>query len=121
MPQAVKPLTWLFGVAFVAIGIIGFVNNPVAGLFQVDTVQSLVLLVSGLAALAAAATSYRASRLLLMLFGVIYGLATVLGFLSADGIILHLLTVNPADTYLHLVIAVISLVAGFGSPVATTV
>ncbi len=121
MAKLVKPITWIFGVVFIAIGILGFVNNPIVGLFQVDNIHNIIHLASGLVALAAAATSYQNSRLYLMVFGIVYGLVTVLGFLSPDGNILNLITVNTADNFLHLTITIVTLVVGFGSPKATTV
>ncbi len=50
--------TWLYivGVALLAAGLVGFVDNPIVSrrgdaLFQVDTLHSVVLLVTGLVAL----------------------------------------------------------------------
>jgi hypothetical protein len=46
-------------------------------------------------------------------FGVVYGLVTVVGFLQGDTV-LGLIGVNMADNVLHLAIAAVALYAGFG-------
>jgi len=56
------------------------------------------------------------------IFGVVYGLVAVLGFVVGDGLLLGLNSNNTADTWLHVVIAIVSLIIGFapnGEPTAT--
>jgi len=83
-------------------------------IFEVDTMHNIVHIVSGLIGLYAFNASQSASRNFLIIFGLIYGLVTVLGF-AMGGDIFGLLHVNGADNYLHLAIAASSLVVGFGS------
>ncbi|MDB4978064.1 MAG: hypothetical protein JWM56_250 [Candidatus Peribacteria bacterium] len=112
MDQLVKPVTWLFGVVFIAIGILGFINNPILGLFSVNAVHNIVHLLSGAVALGAASSGYKNSRLYLIIFGLVYALVTVLGFVTPD-LLGSLLNANLADNYLHLVIAAVTLLIGF--------
>ena len=56
------------------------------------------------------------------IFGVVYGLVAVLGFVVGDGLLLGLNSNNMADTWLHVVISIVSLIIGFapnGEPTAT--
>ena len=76
--------------------------------------HNIVHIVSGLIGLFAFNSSKSYSRWFLILFGLIYGIVTVLGF-SAGGDILGLFQVNAADNYLHLTVAALCLIVGFGS------
>lgn len=108
----------VFAVVFLLVGILGFVpavvmEGKLLGIFEVDTVHNIIHLVSGLlAGWAAMSGSAMYAKLYFQVFGVVYGLVTVLGFaMSGDLWIIH---VNPADNYLHLAIALVSLIIGFG-------
>ncbi len=114
MSSLVKSLTWILGIVLLLVGILGFVNSPVLGIFQVDTVHNAVHILSGLIALIAVSSGESYARLYLIVFGVIYGLVTILGFVN-NGNILGLFTVNQADNYLHAAIAIVCLGVGFGS------
>jgi hypothetical protein len=64
-------------------------------------------------ALFAGMTSVAASRIYFRIFGVVYGVVAVMGFLMGDGMLLGLISNNTADTWLHVVIAATSLLLGF--------
>ncbi len=113
MTALVKPVTTLLGVVLLLIGVAGFFVSGNLLVFEVDTVHNVVHILSGVVALTAM-KNYSYSRLYLILFGLVYGLVTVVGFMNA-GDILGLFMVNSADNYLHLVIAAVCLVVGFGS------
>ena len=103
----------LLSIVLLLIGILGFVMpSPLLGYFEVDTLHNIIHLVSGLIGLWAASKGASASRTFLLVFGIIYGLVTVLGFVMG-GSVLGLFTVNMADNYLHAAIAVLSLGIGF--------
>ena len=113
----VEKLAWVFGIVFVAIGVLGYVpgitsDGMLLGIFMVDGLHNIIHIVSGLAALAAAWGLY-GSRLYFKVFGVVYALVTILGFVGG-GSVLGLIMVNMADNLLHLVIAVAALWIGFG-------
>jgi hypothetical protein len=112
----VQKLAKLFGIVFVLVGILGFVpgittDNHLLGIFEVDVLHNIIHLATGLIAFWAASTMAN-SRLFFKLFGVIYALVTILGFMMG-GSILGLFMVNAADNFLHLVIALVALYAGF--------
>lgn len=113
MSSLTKTVTWLLGLVFVAIGLLGFVNDPLLGLFEVDTVHNVVHLLSGIVAIIAVSSGESYARLYLIVFGIVYALVTVLGFVKG-GDILGLFTVNQADNYLHAAIALVCLTVGFG-------
>ena len=113
-----------FGVVFVVIGLGGFLPFLVTkdamgmelllGIFMVGALHNVIHLASGVAALASS-SSAKYAKLYFQVFGVVYALVTVLGFVVGDGgEILGLLPVNLADNLLHLVIAASSLYLGFG-------
>jgi hypothetical protein len=107
-------LAWVFGVVLTLVGVLGFVpgittDNLLLGIFHVDMLHSIVHIVTGLAALAAA-MGYFSSKLYFQVFGVVYGLVTVLGFVTGGAILFE---TNMADNVLHLAIAAVALYAGF--------
>ena len=114
MQHLVKQLTLALGVVLTIVGIAGFFSGDMLVVFQVDTLHNVIHLLSGVVALAAvnAGTSY--ARMYLIIFGIVYGLVTILGFTMA-GSILGLFSVNMADNYLHAVIAIACLWVGFRS------
>lgn len=110
-----KTLVMVLGVVFVLIGIWGFFtsDNMLLGMFEVDTVHNMVHLLSGVLALAMAAMGESSAKLYGKIFGVVYALVTVLGFVMPDQKLLGLMQVNLNDNYLHLVLAVVLLWIGF--------
>ena len=63
---------------------------------------------------------FEASRTYFRSFGIVYALVAVLGFYYGDQPLLGLIANNSADTWLHVVIAVVSLYLGFGASGDTT-
>lgn len=113
-----KKYVMVLGIILVALGALGFVsplapNDNLFGIFAVSTNHSLVYLLAGLVALAAVAGGGDYVRLYAKVFGVIFGLITVLGFMVGDGEVLGLINVNQADNVLHLAIAASALYVGF--------
>ena len=101
----------VFGVVFVLVALIGFVQgDTVLGIFEVDTVHNLIHLASGVVALVAA-SSARTSRAYLLVFGAVYALVTLIGFIQGDTV-LGIIPVNTEDNILHLVIAATTLTLG---------
>ena len=115
-----KKMATLFGWVLLVVGILGFIPGITAdehllGIFHVNLLHNLVHIISGLAALYLAGKGEDSSRMFFQVFGVIYALVAILGFFSGDEPVLGLLSNNMADTWLHVVIAVVSLYLGFGS------
>lgn len=113
-----KKLAMLFGVVFVAVGLLGFVpgvtddKDMLLGIFQVDGLHNVIHLLSGLAALLATKSEDMA-QMYFRLFGAVYALVAVVGFVQGDTV-LGLLDVNMADNLLHTALAVALLGVGFG-------
>ncbi len=112
----VQKLAKVFGWIFILLGVLGFVpgvtsaDGMLLGIFQVSPLHNVLYLISGVLALwlgrsGAGAKSY------FKIFGIVYALVTVLGFLSGE--VLGLISVNLADNVFHLVIAVVALWTGF--------
>jgi hypothetical protein len=107
----------VLGIVFVLIGLLGFFNNPVLGLFAVNPAHNIVHIVSGVVLLAGAYSSL-GSSMALKIIGIVYVIVAILGFfmVSADGMLLGFITMNEADKWLHVVLAVVILAAGFLLP-----
>ena len=115
----IKKLAWTFGIIFIVIGILGFIpaltpGGLLLGVFSVDAMHNAVHLISGILAILAAWGTGSYARLYFKVFGVVYAIVTVVGFIQGDTI-LGLMMVNAADNLLHLVIAAVALWAGFGA------
>ncbi len=107
----------VIGIVFVLIGLLGFFNNPVLGLFLVNPAHNIVHIVSGVVLLAGAYSSLGSSTAL-KIVGVVYAIIAILGFfmVGADGMLFGFIAMNTADQWLHVVLAVVILVAGFALP-----
>lgn len=104
-----------FGFVFLAVGVLGFIPNPIAsvdGIFAVNAVHNVVHLLSGVLALFAGyAGDESYAKTYNVGFGAVYGLVTLLGFLGV-GFVVDLLQLNAADNVLHLLITAALLGAG---------
>jgi hypothetical protein len=119
-----RTLGMLFGIVFLAIGILGFVpgittNEMLLGIFMVNTVHSIVHIASGAVFLIASMSGAGAARLWFQIFGLIYAVVAIMGFVVGNGMIFNLISNNTADTWLHVVLAVVMLLIGFGTPKQT--
>ncbi|HYD93296.1 MAG TPA: DUF4383 domain-containing protein [Candidatus Paceibacterota bacterium] len=113
-----KKLAYVFGIIFVLVGLLGFVPNPIVGpgaLFETDLLHNLVHLIIGIVLLGVAMKAPAKSALWLKIFGVIYLILAILGFLMVPegGELLGLVATNHADHWLHVVLAIVLLAAGF--------
>src|ERR1051325_4691919 len=105
-----KMVSIVIGLIFVAVGILGFIPNPIIAnspdaIFHADTVHSMVHIISGLLFLISGFAFPASSRTVLILFGIVYFLIGILGFINrgGDGMnkVLGFLHVNKADNFLH--------------------
>src|SRR5437764_9185283 len=120
-----KSLGMLFGIVFLAVGILGFVpgitkDDMLLGIFMVNATHSVVHIVSGAIFLFASMSGAGAARLWFQIFGVVYALVAVMGFVVGNGMIFGLISNNTNDTWLHVVLAVAMLAIGFGTPKQVT-
>ena len=117
----IKTAAILFGIVFLLIGILGFVpaltpsNGMLLGIFHVNTAHNLVHLASGVVFLLCGIAGASASRTFFRIFGIVYALVALLGFYYGDQPLLGLISNNTADTWLHVVLAVVMLFLGFGA------
>ncbi len=106
----------VLGVILVIAGIIGFIPNPIAysenAIFTVNLAHNVVHIVSGLFLLAGAYTGL-GSALALRILGIVYVVVAILGFIDPQEI-LGFISNNAGDNWLHVVLAIVLLVAGFG-------
>lgn len=122
----IKRLAVVFGVVFILVGIMGFIpavapvdaetgHAHLLGIFAVNAGHNWVHILSGVAALVAGFMSAAASRTYFRVFGVIYGLVTILGFFVGRGELLGFMAHNVADVALHLAISIVALFLGFAN------
>jgi hypothetical protein len=122
----VKSAAILFGIVFLIVGILGFVpaaTPPMAdgnggmllGLFHVNTAHNLVHVASGIVFLLCGMAGTGASRTFFKIFGIVYALVAILGFVQGDVNLLGMIANNRADVWLHVGLAVTMLYLGFGT------
>lgn len=113
-----KKVCYVFGAVFALVGVIGLIGGlgivGPNGVFVTDTMHDLVHLVSGVVLLLVAAKAPGASSKAMIIFGVVYGLVTILGFMSSGGMVLGMM-MNAADNYLHLLLTLGLLIGGFAT------
>lgn len=110
----------LFGIVFLAVGILGFVpgvttNEMLLGIFHVNAAHNVVHIASGIIFLLCGMASASASRTFFKIFGLVYALVAIMGFVVGNGLILTLISNNTATTWLHVVLAIAMLYLGFGT------
>lgn len=105
----------IFGLTLLGLGIAVYMPDYISdgllfGVFEIDDVLSIFyIIIGGLGLLAT--LSGITSRFYFKVFGLLFALVTILGFvLTGD---LYLFHVNLADNILHLVLGVIALFFGF--------
>ena len=107
----------VMGVILLVVGILGFIpgiapHGMLFNLFMVDGMHNVVHLISGAVFLAAGfSNNWELSKRVTLVFAVIYGLVTVLGFISRDNIVMGM-HMNMADNVLHLAITASALIFG---------
>ena len=116
--------------SFWQLGILGFVPGiapagsdgmpMVLGIFMVNTTHSIVHIASGAVFLFASMAGAGPARLWFKLFGLVYAVVAILGFMTPNGMLLGLISNNPGDTWLHVGLAVAMLLIGFASPKTAT-
>jgi hypothetical protein len=124
----IKALGLVFGVVFLLVGILGFIPalapvhsdgmHYLLGLFMVGGVHNVIHLLSGVAAIAGALTSEKYAQLYFRVFGSVYAIVTIDGFIQKTTV-LGIFDVNTADNFLHLALAVVILAVGFFVPLGT--
>jgi hypothetical protein len=118
-----KTLAIIIGIAFIAVGLLGFSSNPIIGaeegsIFHTDAVHNIVHLISGTLFLIFAGTARAAG--FMKIFGAVYFLLGVLGLIvfgtSEEGKLLGFLHVNGADNFLHIGLGLLIFFASMAKP-----
>ena len=110
-----KKTALIFGWIFLVLGVLGLFSNPLigaTGFFYADLNHNIVHILSGLIILWIAYKSVAKVGVTLKTFGVIYLIVAIIGLFSGTTI-LGILAVNMAANWLHLVMALVILWAGF--------
>jgi hypothetical protein len=113
-----KTAAMVLGIVFVIAGALGFIPNPIVGangIFLTNHTHDWVHIGSGIVLLLGAYSPMGAS-LALRVIGIIYAIVAVLGFVMPGGMLLGMIAMNMADHWLHVVLAIVILYAGFGLP-----
>jgi hypothetical protein len=114
-----KTVATLVGVVFIVVGIVGFFSHNLLGA-HLGKAHNVVHLVSGAISLYLGMKgSLAAARQFCIVFGLIYGLLGVVGYLLGTGpehmLELRYLALGTRDHIIHIVIAVLYLIGGFST------
>jgi hypothetical protein len=120
----VKGAAILFGIVFLAVGILGFVpavtppmgdgtGGMLLNIFHVNTAHNFIHIASGVVFLLCGMAGAGPSRMFFKIFGIVYALVAVLGFVKGNGMLMGMVANNMADVWLHVVLAVSMLYLGF--------
>lgn len=112
-----KLLAVIFGLVMIAVGVLGFLpqftpEGKLLGYFAVNFWHNIIHLATGIIALLCGLYSSFAAKTFFIIFGIVYAAVAIIGFWEGEGMLLGMVSLNQADNYLHLVIALISLYFG---------
>ena len=122
--MAAKSLSLLFGFLFLAVGLLGFTDNPVIGdspdaIFHADLLHNGVHIGSGVLFILIGLIAPRGVASLMVIFGIVYLLIGILGLIDIGtggmGKVLGILHVNGPDNLLHIGLGLAILVAGIAT------
>ena len=108
-----KTYAMVIGAVLVLVGLIGFVNAPIFGIFGVNAAQNVLHLVGGALMLW---FGYQGSgKTANMWLGIISAVVAVLGLVpGAKELLATIFAINMAITWLHAAIAIVSLGVAYG-------
>lgn len=122
-----KSLAAIFAAVFLVIGIAGFIpalapvnanGQLLLHIFQINTVQSIIHILTAAAAFASFLGGSYYAATYFKVFGVVYAAVALWGLPgfthTFNGVLFGAIHVNLATELLHIVIALVSLYAGFG-------
>jgi hypothetical protein len=121
----VKAAAILFGIVFLIVGICGFfpsITTPMGdgaeggmllNIFHVNLAHNIVHLASGAVFLLCGLAGAGPSRTFFKIFGIVYLLVAILGFMNGDKPLLGMIANNMADVWLHVGLAAVMLFFGF--------
>lgn len=120
-----KSASLLIGVVFIAVGLLGFIPNPIIAdshdaIFHADAVHSTVHIVSGILFVVFALAMPSRVAVFMKVFGVVYFMLGVMGLfkIGSEGMtqLLGFLHVNGPDNYLHIALGLLIFFASMLRP-----
>lgn len=113
-----RTLAIIFGMFFIAIGIMGFVpaymtNGKLFDIFRLNFEHNIAHLATGIISLLCGLISGFASKMFFITSGVVYVFLALLGFQIGEGMVFDMIAVNLADNILHAGVGAIFLLIGF--------
>lgn len=117
MPNA-KTSAVILGIIFVAVGVIGFIPNPLVsdnGIFVTNAIHNIVHILTGGVFLLALKLPGK-ETLIINAIGGAYVLVSILGFMTSGDYMLGMIHLNTADKFLHVGLAIAILAIGQLSP-----
>ncbi len=116
----------VIGIVFILVGLLGFVpalvpGGALLGIFEVNTLHSVVHLLIGVFGVAAAYAGF--PRIYNRVIGIVYFALAILGFIPAlyfNNALLGLVSINLSDNLLHLVVGLAAIYVGFAVADRTT-
>jgi len=118
MPLNARTAAFVFGVVFLIVGALGYVPNPIVGprgIFVTNHLHDIVHIISGIVLLLGVYSGLGSSNAL-KIVGVVYGLVAICGFFMVMDGMMFGIAINAADKWLHVLLAVAILAAGFLLP-----
>jgi len=104
-----KTYAMVVGAVLVLLGLVGFVNAPILGIFGVNLAQNLLHLVGG------GVIIWQAGKKTNMWTGIIALVVGVLWFVpGGSGLLASIFAINAAISYLHIAVGVVSLGVAYG-------
>jgi hypothetical protein len=111
----IRNICLVFGWTFIAVGILGFIPNPLVsseGFFVVNVPHNFVHLLTGGAFILGAAMFKGKESLVVTGVGIAYLAVAGLGFITSGDMLLGIVHINEADRWLHLGLAIAILLPG---------
>jgi uncharacterized membrane protein HdeD (DUF308 family) len=119
-----KTISTILGIIFLAVGLLGFAAPGLLGM-HLSTAHNVIHLVSGALALYFGTKgTYDSARAFCIVFGIIYGLLGVIGFVAGGAdyqltLIPDQLVLGKMDHVIHVVLGAVFIVGGLARPVTT--
>lgn len=115
-----RAFAFIVGIIFLIVGIAGFIPQIITGghlaqVFRVNIWLNILHVVSGFLAFVAGFSPRMLVRLYYQIFGVLYSILAILGFIYGEKDIFGFLASNNPDTWFHVIIAIACLILGYGS------
>ncbi|HYF05165.1 MAG TPA: DUF4383 domain-containing protein [Patescibacteria group bacterium] len=101
-----KTFLTIIGIVLTLVGLLGFVNNPVLGIFPVNGLHNLVHLLSGILCLVFAFQDDGKAKKFALIFGLVYLVVVIIGFAAPDAAA-SLLAIDSSDNWLHVVLSIV--------------